>query len=70
MKCTMSGKSKEMAQGMRGDLPHRPKGRDGRAGFGNIRALETKADARAELVIREPIGKTREAAVAALDNGQ
>ena len=35
-----------------------------------INKTETKADARAELVIREPIGKTLEAAVAALDMGQ
>lgn len=35
-----------------------------------INKTETKADARAELVIRDPIGKTLEAAVAALDDGQ
>ena len=33
MKCTMNGKSKERAQRTRDDLPHRPKGREGRAGL-------------------------------------
>ena len=35
-----------------------------------INKTATKADARAELVIREPIGTTLEAAVAVLDDGQ
>ena len=35
-----------------------------------INKTETKADARAELVIREPIGQTLEAAVAALGKGE
>ena len=35
-----------------------------------LNKTETKADVRAKLVIREPIGKTLEAAVAALDDGQ